>query len=266
MIYLAFSVYLLGILFVGRGIYRLWADLLRPAAVNWALLPGTIVSEMAYIFGCLITGGEVRRARLIDTGGAARGAGAEPSEPATEAAPKLRYVGPLVAAFAAVVACGAGIVLVHALLGKPVISTFAYGLDARLGLLALPQRLPASTDAFWDQAHTHVDLLRRMGRTWIELDWLNWRVPLFVYLATCLSVRLAPVRRSLRATLGAVVALAGLIAAVGAVWDRFDRLMEDLWPLVTYLWASLVLLLAVTLIVRGAVSLARALLARPGAA
>jgi hypothetical protein len=99
-----------------------------------------------------------------------------------------------------------------------------------------------------------------MGATWVELDWLNWRVPLFVYLAGCLTIRLCPVRRSLRASLAAVVLGAGLIALVGALWRRFDGLMDDLWPLVTYLWASVLFLLSLSLLARGLVGLIRALL------
>ncbi len=266
MIYAAFTLWFVLALFAGAGVYRLWAGMVRPAYVHWALLPGTVVSEMAYIFGCLITGGEIRRAKLIGGEGRGRSGRGEASEPTTEAAPRLPVVGPIVAAFTCMVACAAGVLVVHALLGKPVISTFRYGIDARLGLAGLPKGLPGSAEAFWGQLHTHLDLLRRMGSTWLEVEWLNWRVPLFVYLATCLSIRLAPVRRSLRATLAAVVVLAGLIALVGAVWKRFGGLMDDLWPLVAYVWSSLLLLLAVTLIVRGAVSLVRGILAKDAAA
>ncbi len=265
MIYAAFAIYLLGIFFMALGVYRLWAGMVGPAAVNWALLPGTVVSEMAYIFGCLITGGEIRRAKLIGGEGRGRSGRGEATEPTTEAAPRLPVVGPIVAAFTCMVACAAGVLVVHALLGKPVISTFRYGIGARLGLAALPKGLPGSAEAFWGQLHTHLDLLRRMGSTWVDVEWLNWRVPLFVYLATCLSIRLAPVRRSLRATLAAVVVLAGLIALLGAVWKRFAGLMGDLWPLVTYVWSSLLLLLAATLIIRGAVSLVRGVVAKDGA-
>ena len=241
MIYAAFSVYMLGILFAGMGVYRLWGGLIRPRWLNWALLPGTVVSEMAYIFGCLITGGEVRRARLMGSGESGRGRGKSAegaeAEPTTEAEPKLRVVGPLVAALMSILACVAGILLTHSLLGKP-----------------------TSTGGFWDLLSGQVELLRRMSATWGELDWLNWRVPLFVYLSGCLTIRLAPVRRSLRATLGAVVVLAGLIALVGAVFVRFADLMNDLWPLVTYLWSAMLFLLCVSLLVRGAVGLVRCLI------
>ena len=266
MIYAAFSVYLLGIFFVAMGVYRLWADMLRPRWVNWALLPGTVVAEMAYIFGCLITGGEIRRAKLMGDGPTDRrrskkAPAADEAEPTTESTPRLRYIGPVVAAFMTILACGAGIVLVHALLGEPVIAEFVAGTNPMLTQAELPKRLPTSTGEFWEQVNTHVDLLRRMAGTWLDLDWLDWRVPLFVYLATCLTIRLAPVRRSLRASLAAAVAMAVLIGLTGLVWRQFSGLMDDVWPLLTYIWASLLFLLTVSLIARGGVGLTRALIA-----
>lgn len=270
MIYAAFTIYLLGILFAAMGVHRLWAGMLKPRWVNWALLPGTVVSEMAYIFGCLITGGEVRRARLIGRGQGLRGWGKSSAgpdadaEPTTEAEPKLRIAGPIIAAFMCILACGAGIIIVHALLGRPVIGQFAGG-DTHL-LTSRLKSLPGSTGEFWDQLKHQVDLLHRMAATWGELDWLNWRVPLFVYLALCLTIRLAPVRRSLRATLAAVIATAGIIALVGLIWRRFRDLMDELWPLVMYVWASLLFLLAVSLAIRGGVGLVRALLEKPAPA
>ena len=82
MIYAAFTLWLVLILFAGIGVYRLWTKLVKPAWVNWALLPGTVVSEMAYIFGCLITGGEIRRAKLMPDGGGRKGN--TDGEPATQ--------------------------------------------------------------------------------------------------------------------------------------------------------------------------------------
>jgi hypothetical protein len=269
MIYTAFSVYLLGILFAAMAVYRLWADLVKPRWVNWALLPGTLVSEMAFIFGSLITGGEVRRAKLM---GGKEDAGRESrwhkeskadAEPTVETAPKLRFFGPVVAAFVSLLACGAGIVLAHVLLGKPVINQFASDLDT-YALTARLKQLPRNTGQFWDQLKYQLDLLRRMAETWRELNWLNWCVPLFVYLATCLAIRLAPVGRPLRATLVAMVAAVGNIALIGLIWKRFYGVMDDIWPLVMYVWASLLFLLAVSLVIRGALGLVHALLEKQG--
>ena len=66
MVYVEFTVWLLLIVFCSIAVYRLWTGMVRPAWVNWVLLPGTVVSEMAYIFGCLITG---RQTQLKRRGG-----------------------------------------------------------------------------------------------------------------------------------------------------------------------------------------------------
>jgi len=262
-IYAAFTLWLLLILFMGVGIYRLWGKLVKPAWVNWALLPGTVVSEMAYIFGCLITGGEIRRAKLMPD--APTGQGAADGEPTTEATGGVKYVGPLVAALLSIAAAAAAILVVHALLGEPVMTEFSGG-GGMLSTAALPKELPTSWDALWRQVGGQVHLLRRMCETWGEVDWLNWRVPLFVYLSFCLAIRLFPVSRPMRATLAVVVAIAVVIALVGLIWRRFAALMaNDLWPLLTYVWAALLFGLVVTLLLRGVVALVGVLTGKGGA-
>jgi hypothetical protein len=253
-IYLELTVWLFLIVFCGIGVYRLWTGMVRPAWVNWLLLPATVVSEMAYIFGCLITGGEVRRARLIEAPGDRRAT----AEPATEARPRWKLVGPVVAALLAILACGAAIALADRLLGEPVMREFSAG-----GAAGMPTDGPTAAagawDGLWVRLEDQLRLLRRTCETFARLNWLNWRVPLFVYLAACLSVRLTPVRRDLRATLAAAGVLAVGIVLVGAVSTRFDQLVQPVRPILTYVWGNLLVLLAVSLLVRGVVSLARAL-------
>jgi len=260
MIYAAFTVWLFGIVFLGVGVFRVWTSVAKPLWVNWALLPGTLVSEMAYILGCLITGGEIRKARLLESPGSSGGGD---SGPATEANQRLKVAGPIVASLLAVLACMGAILLVRRLLGAPVMDTFLGG--GLLGPAELPKALPAGWDALWAQLEGHLALLRRMCETLGRLEWLAWRVPLFVYLSICFSVRLAPVGRDLRATLAALVAVAGVVAAVGALSDRFTNLLaDDLWPLVTYIWALLLTLLALSLLARGVVSLVQILAGKAG--
>lgn len=250
MIYATFSVYLVLMLFVGMGVFRLWSGLVKPAYVSWALLPGTVVSEMAYIFGCLITGGEIRRAKLMpDPTGGKTGQGAEPT---TEAAAKLPFVGPLVASLVSMVACAAAIYAAKAYLGEVVLNAFS---DNIASGASLPKALPGSSEAFWDQMQKQVSILHRMCDTWGQVPWSNWHVPVFIYLTACLSIRLAPVQRDGRATLTAVVVLAAGIALAGAVSERCTSLMHDLWPLLTYVWANLLFLLVVSLVLRGVIAL-----------
>lgn len=265
MIYAAFTIWLLLIIAMGMGIYRQWVHMTKPAYVNWALLPGTIVSEMAYIFGCLITGGEIRRAKLIDTslGGKGSGKGGEgaSSDSATEATPRLKFIGPAIASLLAIVACGAAILAVHSFLGRPVIETFGVAMDAD-PLSHLPRELPSSWQAFWQQAREQAIMLQRTCETYGQLTWRDWHVPLFVYLAACLSIRLAPARKEVRAMLASAVLVAGGIALAGTISEHFETLMLDLWPLLTYVWASLLFLMVVTLVVRGIVSMIKVLIGK----
>ena len=60
-IYIWFVIWMFLLLAMAAGVYALLARLMSPAAVQWLLLPGTLVSEVAYMFGMLITGGEIRR-------------------------------------------------------------------------------------------------------------------------------------------------------------------------------------------------------------
>jgi hypothetical protein len=252
MIYLSFIVWMLLIVVAGIGLYRLWAGRLRPAWVNWALLPGTVVSEMAYILGCMITGGEVRHARLIDTSG--RG-----GEARTDATGGIKFLSPLVASLMALVACGAAILAAYRLLGEPVLVEFTLGVGGITSGGLLPKELPDSWPGLWSLLQDQLGLVRRTLETWAKVDWVSWRVPLFVYLSMCLSIRLAPVTRAVRPTLLATVALALIIALVGLIWPDFEGLMDKVWPLLTYVWATLLVLLVLTLVTIGLVSLGRVL-------
>jgi len=262
-IYAAFATWLILALFLGYGIGWLLAGLVRPKWLNWALLPGTIVSEMAYIFGCLVTGGEVRHARLMDAGDAA-GNGRKGAPSGTQAGGGLKLVSPLVASLLSIAACGAGILAAHSLLGKPVIREFLLS-GAPLQMPDLPRDLPTTYDGLWYRLSVQVQLLRGMCDTWGRLKWLDWRVPLFVYLSLCLAVRLAPPRRPVRPHLAAAAAVAGVIALIGAMSERFTTLVADLWPLLTYVWSLLLFVLVAALLVRGAVALVRVLAGRPAA-
>lgn len=256
LIYAAFTLWLFLIIFLGLGVYRLLWQMLKPAWINWALLPGTVVSEMAYIFGCLITGGEIRRAKIMPTSPGSRSRG--DGEPTTESTPKLKVIGPVVAALIAIVACAGSIVVAGSLLGGPVMDEFS-----TVGEW-LPKSLPTDWHLLWVQIDRQVGLLRHTCDALRRLDWLDWRVPLFVYLGMCLALRLSPVRRDLRATLAAAVVIAGVIAIVGGISSRFGDLMRDIWPLLAYVYATLLLLLIAVLLVRGVVLLLRVLMGRKG--
>jgi hypothetical protein len=244
MVWLALIFWLVLTIFLGMGVYALWARLIKPAYLAWVLLPGTVVSEMAYIFGSLITGGEVR-SKLIPSGSGKEGAAGG----GTQAKHSGKFLGPMVASLIAIAACGAAMLATHALLGKPV-----------TGLVhQLDDRLPTSWQGFWEQGHSQLTAVQRMFESLADLRWSDWRVPLFVYLSICLGVQLVPSRRPVRPTLAAVVAIAAVIAIAGALSTRFDNLLAEVWPLVSYVWTMLLVLLTVTLLSHAVAALVRAL-------
>jgi len=214
---------------------------------------------MAHIFGCLITGGEVRRARLIESsGGNAGGEKTDESNPAAQSVGGLKLIGPIIASLFAMVACAAAMIIVDALLGEPVTEEFNTG-RGLLAAASLPKQIPVGWEGFWEQIAGQVALLKRMSETWARVDWLNWRVGVFAYLSICLAVRLAPARGAVRSALAAAVVFAGAVAAAGAISSRFKDVMNDIWPLLTYVWSLLLFLLLATLIIRGLIALARSL-------
>jgi hypothetical protein len=127
-----------------------------------------------------------------------------------------------------------------------------------------PSTMIAAVNYFWKLVHSQVDLLKNFTDTVGELKWKNWKVPLFVYLSLCLGVRLSVATRPVRPTLAAVVLIAGGIAIIGALWDKFSDLMNEVWPLLSYVWGLLLLTLVFALLLSGVVALIRALAGKSG--
>lgn len=255
MAYVALVVWICLIIFAGMGVYSLLSRLIPPRWLNWLLLPGTIISEMAYIFGCLITGGEVRSKILPSKGEGKKAPGAGTAAPPTDAKHAGKFAGPMVASMIAIVACGIAVLAANATLSVKSLTA---------GLPELPSQLPQSWNGFWDLLRYQITLLEATTETLRRLTWSNWRVSTFVYLTVCLAVRLAPARRPIRPTLAATVVIATLAAIVAAVSSRFAYVLSDIWPLVTYVWAMLLFLLAATLVLTAIVTLVR-LIAGKGA-
>jgi hypothetical protein len=258
MIYASFILWFFVLIFAGIGVYHIASRLIGPKAVSWLLLPGTLISEMAWILGCLLTGGEVRRAKLIHADGSNHGEG-------TESAGGVKRIGPLLSAMFAIVACATAVIFLDRWLGQSVLKAFTLR-GVWVPQDALPQTLPTSWDGFWTFLSAQPAMMRRLCETFGDLTWSQWQTPVFVYLSICLTVRLAPARRNLRATLVAVVVLCGLLGILGAIWQDFAGSINDVWPLLAYLYALALTLLALMLVLWAAVSLIRVLTGRFGPA
>lgn len=257
MIYAAFALWLLLVLVTGTGLYRLWAKWLGGATTDWLMLPATLLGELAYSAGRLMTG-RPAYGGLISP----RDASADPCR-----SPLTGKHGLLVAMLASaltILACSSAVLLLTRYLGGDVVRSMVLA-DGLHSLSALPRELPADWSDFWATLAGQVDLLRRLLESFTDVDWTDWQVPLYVLLTAMLAVRLGPVRHDVRGTLAVWAILAGLVAGLAATFPAVrDALAGDLWYVLTYLWAMLLLLLAGTLLGLGVRSVFRLLLpARP---
>jgi len=250
MLYATLAFWLLLSLLTGLGLYRFWTRQMGGAVVDWLLLPATLVSELAYSLGRMLTGrpayGGIISPQNVDND-ACRVA----------ISGKHGFWVSMLATFLTMVSCGLLLGLTIRWLGESFLSAFVlqYGL---LEVTSLPMSLPTTWDAFWELLLDQIELLRRFCETLLRQDWLNWRAGLFVYLSGVFAVRLGPVRHDRRATLLVAAVLVALLAGAGAMVPAVDAFVrERVWHVLTYVWAMLLSLLVITLLLTGGVVLAR---------
>lgn len=245
MIYLALALWTMLTLAGGLAIYHLLVRLLGPRLSDWLLLPATVVSELAWAVGILLTGRPA--------------AGGLISYAGSTAAPGQRPTGKwgfLISMLAALTSLAAGFAVFCALvqwIGEPVVKAMAltdktetmghvFGLGTRL------QELPKTWDEFVDLLGYQFTLMGRWFRAWGEQDWTHWQTPVFAYLGVCFTIRLGQVRHDWRAALLTAAALMGVIALLGllgtGVGDYLEGAGCKVWFLLNFLWATVLVLLA----------------------
>lgn len=241
MLYAAFVFWALVAIFSARAVYDLLAKLIPAKALNYLLLPGTLVAQVGHVVGLLATGGTVQQSRLANesTG--------EP-EVQADAKPKIPIIGPIVIAMLPIFLCGAALFWVAEWLS-------ARGMVGEIA--SLPRHLPKTMDAFFVLAHTMVDLLHGTTAVWTNAHWSQWQTWLFAYLTVCLMIRLSPLSKDVRPALFGV----GLFGVVGILLNYFtnwtwpNEKLSRYWTNWSFLVANLLLLLIAALIVAGAAGL-----------
>jgi hypothetical protein len=247
MLFAALTFWLFVIIFSAWAVHRLLCRLIKPKIVNALLLPGTLVAQLGHIFGLLVTGNEVRRASLMSDD--------EQGEPQAEApdSHKIPILGSVVVGLLPILACSAALVVAIKWWGVWVF----YGMHRDI----VPQALPLDLTMIFVLLHEAVDAAEAMLVAIRKSDLTNWQTLLFIYVATCLTVRMAPFRGHER---GAVVALAlaGLLIWIaGLLSGQVATLIEQGWPMLSFVASLLLFLLVLTLLATAVVELVR-LLAR----
>ncbi len=245
MLYAAMTFWLLIVVFVAWGVHQLWSGMVRPRVVNSVLLPGTLLAQLGRVLGVLITGGTVNNTTLMKDD--------ESGEPVTDIKPQARIpiIGPLLIGMLPLVACAAGVYIASMKLGGDVIS--------QMSKQTVAQHLPQTQAAFWSLLHDTVTLTERMVGIMLRIDWVYWKTLLFVYLLICLTVRMAPLPGNVRGSLGAILLVGLLVAAVGTTTPKVTEVILSNWPVLSLSVGTLLLLLMISLLIRGVVGLIKVL-------
>jgi hypothetical protein len=197
------------------------------------------------VMGLLVSGGTVNNTKLMRDD--------EAGEPETDTSskPRLPIIGPILVAFLPLAACAAGVYMASSMLGQDVVSA--------MSTRAVAQTLPTSLPDFWAFLRDGITIVERMVSGLLNLNLVYWKTIAFLYLAVCLTVRMAPLPGNLRGSLGAIVLVGVLVAMLGtAVPSVLDAVLGS-WALLTFSVGVLLLLLMVSLMVRGLVGLIKVL-------
>ncbi len=247
--YAALTFWMVVIVFSALGVHQLWSSLLQPRLVNSILLPGTLVATLGHIVGLLVTGGTVNDTTLVkddDTG--------EPQTGSTESSTRIPIVGTVINALLPMVGCAVAIWGVSRYFGSEIVGAMeGTGFDQFL--------LPTSLTLFFSTIRESLNLVEQLVKVITASDLSNWKTLLFLYLAICLTVRMAPLSGNVRGSLGAIF-LAGILAFIIGQITRSPgaQPLASVWPLVTFCVAVLLFLLIISLLVTGTVSLFRTVL------
>jgi hypothetical protein len=246
MLYAALTFWLLVIVFSAWGVHRLWSNLVKPRVVNGVLLPGTLIAQLGHVLGLFLTGNSVRNATLMGDD--------ERGEPHAEGPERQRIpvLGPIIVGLLPLVACGVCLYVAALLWGRRVWS----------GAVGVPQALPLSLSGVWDLLRDSITLVEALVDQIIASGLFDWATLLFLYLAICLTVRMAPFEGNRRGAIGAIFLAGIVIAVVDALPLGAGSIVLTGWPVLSFAVAMLLFLLLFSLLVTGIVGLVRILVRR----
>lgn len=242
--YAAMTFWLLVIVFAALGVHRLWSSLVQPKVVNSILLPGTLVAQLGYVLGLLITGGTVNNTTLIKDD--------DSGEPETggDEKPRVPLVGTMIIALLPMVGCAVAIYWTSRYWGSSILNAMA---DTSLA----SAQLPTTIDMFFAMLRQTVGLVEHLVSVVQRQNLTDWRTLLYLYLVICLTVRMAPLTGNLRGSLAAI-ALCGVCTFLLGQMMSTASPLASAWPLITFSAAVLLFLLIVSLIIKGLVCLIKA--------
>ena len=223
--------------------------MIRPKAFNIALLPGTLVAQIGHVLGLLVTGATITNTSLLMDD--------ESGEPRTtrDGHPKIPVIGPIIIGLLPLLACATGIYFLTRLLGHTVMTN--------MRAHVVGPSLPISMAGIWQLLRDQITLVEAMVAATTAANFGSWKTWVFLYLLVCLAVRIAPLRANLRGSLAAIVVLGIAAATITSLFDMADPRVQSGWAVLNLTVATLLLLLLISLVIRGGVGLVQ-ILREPG--
>ncbi len=249
MLYAALTFWLLVMVLTAWGVHRLWSGMVKAKVLNTILLPGTLVAQVGHVLGLLVTGATISNTTLFNND--------DSGEPETtrNPKPKVPVIGPVVIGLLPLVACATAIFFVARLLGGPIL--------ANMTATSVRPALPMTMAGVWQLLRDQITLVESIVYAIGLADFSNWKTAVFLYLLICLTVRIAPISGNLRGALGAILVLGVAGATVSSLFDVADPRVQNAWAVLNLTVATLLLLLIVSLLVRGGVGLVHVIRSEP---
>lgn len=249
MVYAAMTFWLLVLVLTAWGVHVLWSGMIRAKVLNTALLPGTLAAQIGHVLGLLVTGATISNTTLFkdDDSGA--------PETTPDPQPRIPIVGPVVIGLLPLLACATGIYFVARYLGGPILGN--------MRVSTVGPALPLTLSGVFQLLRDLVSLVESIVSAASRADFHAWKTWLFAYLLVCMTVRAAPFPGTLRGSMAAIIILGVGGAAAASLFDIADPRVQNAWAVLNLTVATSLLLLIVSLLVRGAVNVIK--LIREGA-
>lgn len=236
MVYASTCLWLVIVVLLADGVYRIWASILRAKVVDGVLLPGTIIQQIGQVVGLLVTGATAGPPPQ----------GKDPNSPPPAPQPQIPVVGPMIVALVPMIGLA---ICIYA-----VASQMGVGILAKLPKELVDRRAPGTLSAVWDQLRELITLAEATLNALRQTEGKGWAVFLFVYLLHSLSVRLAPLPGKVFNHIGAIAIFGAVAALMGSIVPSLPQSIERTWPVLTLTVGWLMLALLVSLCVKAIVS------------